>query len=138
MTEATPPCRFDNGACRATVLALLMATILLAGCASLRSAPDPATAQEGIAAYYGARFAGRPTANGEHFDPDELTAAHRSLPFDTRVEVTNLDNGRQVTVRINDRGPFTSGRIIDLSRGAAERLGMIRSGVAPVRLQVMN
>jgi rare lipoprotein A len=91
-----------------------------------------------VASYYGARFHGRQTANGERFDMHAMTAAHPSLPFDTRVRVTHLDSGRQIVVRINDRGPFIKGRIIDLSRSAAEKLGMIRSGVARVRVERLN
>ncbi len=91
--------------------------------------------QEGEASWYGPNFAGRTTANGETFDPSRLTAAHRTLPFGARVRVTNLRNGRSVIVRINDRGPFARGRVIDLSRAAAEAVGMIGSGVAPVRVE---
>jgi len=94
-------------------------------------------AQDGVASYYGTDFAGRRTASGERFDPQALTAAHRELPFGTRVRVTNLDNGRSVTVRINDRGPFSAGRIVDLSWAAARELDMLRSGVARVRVQVL-
>lgn len=94
--------------------------------------------QTGKASYYGYDFAGQPTASGEPFDPSELTAAHKSLPFGTRVRVTNLANGEQVVVRINDRGPFVGSRIIDVSRRAAERLGMIEEGVIPVRLRVLD
>lgn len=90
--------------------------------------------QEGKASWYGPNFAGRPTANGEIFDPRGLTAAHRTLPFGTRVRVVNLETGRSVIVRINDRGPFAHGRIIDLSRAAAEAVGLIASGVAQVRI----
>lgn len=91
--------------------------------------------QEGEASWYGPNFVGRPTANGETFDPSRLTAAHRTLPFDTQVRVTNLDNGRSVLVRINDRGPFARGRVIDLSRAAGEAIGLIATGVAPVRIE---
>lgn len=93
---------------------------------------------EGYASWYGPGFAGRRTANGEVFNPTELTAAHRTLPFGTRIRITNLDNGLTVTVRINDRGPFKPGRIIDLSRGAAERLRMVGSGTARVRLELIS
>jgi rare lipoprotein A len=92
--------------------------------------------EEGVASWYGPNFVGRPTANGEIFDPSELTAAHKFLPFDTRVLVTDLASGRSVVVRINDRGPFVGDRIIDLSRAAAESIDMIGSGTARVRLQV--
>ncbi|MCC5979308.1 MAG: septal ring lytic transglycosylase RlpA family protein [Salinarimonas sp.] len=91
----------------------------------------------GPASWYGGKFHGRTTANGERFDMEKLTAAHRSLPFGTRVRVTNERNGRSVVVRINDRGPFVGNRVIDLSRGAAAAVGMVRSGVAPVRIDVL-
>lgn len=92
---------------------------------------------DGEASYYASGFEGRSTASGEPYRARELTAAHRSLPFGTRVKVTNLANGRSVTVRINDRGPFHRRRVIDLSRAAAERLGMVRRGRAPVEVQVL-
>lgn len=91
----------------------------------------------GRASYYGRRFAGRRTASGERFDPGALTAAHRTLPFGSRVRVTNLDNDRSVVVRINDRGPFAHRRVIDLSYAAADTIGMIRSGTAPVRIELL-
>ncbi|MEM6858160.1 MAG: septal ring lytic transglycosylase RlpA family protein [Pseudomonadota bacterium] len=89
------------------------------------------------ASYYGKRFHGRRTANGERFDMNAMTAAHKTLPFGTHVLVTNPANGRSVTVRINDRGPFIRGRSIDLSRGAAEELGIIRRGHARVQLDIV-
>jgi rare lipoprotein A len=91
--------------------------------------------QEGIASWYGDEFAGRPTASGETFNPDQLTCAHPTLPFGTMLKVTNQSNNRQVTVRVNDRGPYVSARVIDLSRRAAELLDMIRSGTAPVMIE---
>lgn len=93
---------------------------------------------EGYASWYGSKFAGRRTANGEIYDPSLLTAAHRSLPFDTQVRVTNMETGDSVVVRINDRGPFVRGRIIDLSRAAAARINMVGSGVARVRLELAS
>ena len=92
----------------------------------------------GQASWYGPGFHGRRTANGEVFNSNALTAAHRSLPFGTKVRVTNMNNGRSVVVRINDRGPFSGGRIIDLSAGAARTINMINSGVAPVRVEVLG
>ncbi|CEJ44952.1 Rare lipoprotein A [Umezakia ovalisporum] len=92
----------------------------------------------GIASFYGRGFAGRPTATGERFNPEALTAAHRSLPFGTRVRVTNIRNGRSVVVRINDRGPFIRGRIIDISTGAAKAIGMINTGLAPVKIEILG
>lgn len=95
--------------------------------------------QTGFATWYGAAFAGRRTANGERFDPARLTAAHRTLPFGTWVEVTRVDTRASVRVRITDRGPFGhEDRIIDLSRAAAEKLGLVRSGVARVELRVVQ
>ena len=81
---------------------------------------------------------GHTTANGERMDPRAMAAAHKSLPFGTRVRVENLRNGRSVVVRINDRGPFVGGRVIDLTQGAAEKIGMINSGVAPVKVTVVG
>ncbi|MEM9350080.1 MAG: septal ring lytic transglycosylase RlpA family protein [Pseudomonadota bacterium] len=90
-----------------------------------------------VASYYGKRFHGRLTANGERFDMNAMTAAHKTLPFGTRVRVTNPANGRAVTVRINDRGPFIAGRAIDLSRAAAQRIGLIQRGHARVQLDIV-
>jgi len=87
----------------------------------------------GLASFY--KFDSK-TANGEQFDPNELTAAHRTLPFGTRLRVTNLATGQSVTVRVNDRGPFIPGRVIDVSRSAAEELGMIDRGITKVKLEV--
>ncbi len=89
----------------------------------------------GIASWYGRRYHGRRTASGEIYDMNSATAAHPTLPFGTRVRVTNLDNGRAVVLRINDRGPFVRGRIIDVSRRAAQVLGLIQTGTARVRVQ---
>jgi rare lipoprotein A len=115
------------------ILAALSA--LLAGCASQGRVDSQGYRAEGKASYYGARHHGRKTASGERFDQHALTAAHRSLPFGSRVRVTNLRNDKNVVVRINDRGPYAKGRIIDLSQRAAERLGMLRDGVVPVRVE---
>ena len=90
--------------------------------------------QEGEASYYGAQFNGRKMANGERFDPRSDSAAHRSLPLGTTARVENLQNGRSTTVRVEDRGPYAKGRIIDLSPGTAEQLGMKHQGHAPVRV----
>jgi rare lipoprotein A len=99
-------------------------------------APAPAPYQSGRASYYSDRLAGRPTATGEPYDPRGYTAAHRTLPLGSVVEVSRED-GRHVRVRINDRGPYAHGRIIDLSRQAAAELGMVRAGVAEVVLRVV-
>jgi rare lipoprotein A len=101
--------------------------------------PAPSTIIEtGLASWYGAKHHGRRTASGEIFDQKKFTAAHRTLPWGSIVKVTNLDNGKSVEVRINDRGPFTKGRIIDLSRAAARAVGMLESGVSPVRMEVLS
>ncbi len=92
----------------------------------------------GIASYYGKEFKGRRTASGEIFDPEKLTAAHPRLPFNTYVKVTNLENGRSVIVRINDRGPFKNGRIIDVSQKAAEILGFKNRGICKVKIEVVS
>ncbi|NTU68401.1 MAG: septal ring lytic transglycosylase RlpA family protein [Chlorobiaceae bacterium] len=91
---------------------------------------------EGRASFYGNRFHGRKTASGEHFDRTDYTAAHRSLPFGTKVRVTNLSNGRHVVVKINDRGPYMKSRIIDISQAAAREIGM--GGIGNVRIEAYN
>ena len=111
---------------------------------SLRVA-DPAVAQEkayraigqGMASYYGRELAGNRTASGERFNPNDLTAAHRTLPLGTKVRVTNVANGRSVIVRVNDRGPFVGKRLIDVSLGAARQIQMIGAGTAQVRLELV-
>ena len=142
---------------RAPLFALFLATLGLAACAGPpagtplatlappvlpREAPTlypetvPSFLQVGMASWYGDRFKRRPTASGEPFDPKALTAAHRSLPLATVARVTNLNNGRRILVRINDRGPYAGGRVLDLSRAAAQQLGMKADGVARVRIEV--
>ncbi|HSS37765.1 MAG TPA: septal ring lytic transglycosylase RlpA family protein [Polyangia bacterium] len=110
------------------------------GCATAEGARrHPRRVEDGPASYYGRGFAGRKTASGERFDPAAMTAAHPSLPFGTRVRVTRLTGGGQsVTVRINDRCGCPGGRIIDLSEGAARRMGMIKAGVVQVRVEVVD
>ena len=110
---------------------------ILAGCAATSASLPPTPSNggfKGIASWYGLPYHGRKTANGERYNMEALTAAHRTLPFQSWVRVVRLDSGHSVEVRINDRGPFVKGRIIDLSRGAARRLGILKMGVAPVRL----
>lgn len=94
--------------------------------------------QRGVASYYGPGFHGKATASGETFDMYAMTCAHLTLPFGTVLRVVNLENEREVTVRVNDRGPYVGGRIVDLSYGAAERLDMLDSGVADVILRVLE
>lgn len=121
-------------------MALAGCLALLAGCSTTSYDSDSEVSgrgyrAEGSASYYGKAHHGKRTASGERFNQNALTAAHRTLAFGTRVKVTNLDNGRSVVVRINDRGPFGRGRIIDVSKAAAEQLNMLRSGTARVRLE---
>jgi rare lipoprotein A len=92
----------------------------------------------GMASYYGKELAGNRTASGERFNPSHLTAAHRTLPFGSMVRVTNVANGDSVVVRINDRGPFSHGRVIDVSHAAAREIGMHRSGTARVKLALLD
>ena len=109
--------------------------VLACGCATTRPATEGPRAEVGTASYYGTGFHGRRTASGERFDMHAMTAAHPTLAFGTQVRVTTLDNGRRVVVRINDRGPFRKGRIIDVSRAAARELGFARAGTARVRVE---
>ena len=99
---------------------------------------QPDYVEEGLASWYGPGFHGGKTANGERFDSGELTAAHRTLPLPSIVRVTMLSTGKQVIVRVNDRGPFAHSRILDMSRGAAEKIGLLRAGVAKVRVEYMK
>ncbi|MEA5418709.1 septal ring lytic transglycosylase RlpA family protein [Spirulina sp. CCNP1310] len=122
---------------------LAMANIIGRPQSQFRNTPAPAQSvgqflQQGIASWYGPGFHGRRSASGERFNQNAMTAAHRTLPFGTQVRVTNLRTGASVVVRINDRGPFTRGRVIDLSRAAAGAIGMIGSGVAPVKVEVLQ
>ena len=103
-----------------------------------RSVSTSGTYQIGKASYYGKTFHGRKTANGETFDMYALTAAHLQLHFGAKMRVTNLSNGMSVVLRINDRGPFVKGRIIDLSYGAAQKIGLVQSGVAKVKLEFVK
>jgi rare lipoprotein A len=99
---------------------------------------EPGFTQQGVASWYGPGFHGKKTASGETYDMHEYTAAHNVLPLHTLVKVTNMDNGKEVLVRINDRGPFVNDRVIDLSLSAARGLGMEKPGTAPVRLTVVD
>lgn len=119
------------------IVPIAAALLLAAGCARTR-VRTLASFQTGIASWYGPNFHGKATSNREVYDMYDLTAAHQTLPFGTRVMVTNLDNGRAVQVRINDRGPFVGNRIIDLSYAAARLLDMVGPGTAPVRLDIVS
>jgi rare lipoprotein A len=103
--------------------------------ASEKNAAETQLASHGVASFY---TEGTQTANGERFDTHKLTAAHRTLPFGTRLRVTNVTTGRSVTVRVNDRGPFVPGRVVDVSYSAAETLGMVKRGIAKVKLDVVQ
>jgi rare lipoprotein A len=122
------------------VLLLVAGVGLGAGCAPRAARPQPEEKAprgflgEGLASYYGPGLHGRPTASGERFNMHALTAAHRKLPFGTCVRVVNMENGRSVEVRINDRGPFKEGRVVDVSLAAAKRLELVDKGLARVRL----
>jgi rare lipoprotein A len=120
----------------AVVIAVALA---LVACGNKHPAkPHPTFVQDGKASWYGGSHHGGPTASGERFNKFAMTAAHRTLRMNTRVRVTNKRNGRTVEVRINDRGPYSKGRIIDLSEAAAKKLGMIDDGIAPVRIEVVK
>ena len=144
---------------RAPILAAVAGFVIVASCtssrrftnagaSSSRTAPSggsssashekPLLTLEGIASYYAHDFHGRLTSNGETYDMNGLTAAHRTFPFGTKVRVTNLENNLSVIVRINDRGPFVEGRIIDLSLGAAKTIGSVQAGTVTVRLEVLE
>lgn len=115
------------------ILPLLLATFFLSSCSS------PPQTQTGLASWYSVKTNyGRETASGERFRQMGMTAAHKTLPFDTMVKVTNLKNGKSVKVRINDRGPYVEGRIIDLSKGASRRIGMTEDGVVPVKIEILK
>lgn len=146
----------------AKALALAVTALLSSGCLHRRHRPPPSAppsarrypppapkpggapsapvvqGERGIASWYGHPYHGRPTSSGEIYNMYDMTAAHRTLPFGTQVRVHDLDNGQGVTVRINDRGPFVGGRIIDLSYAAAKAMGMVGAGTAMVRLEILN
>lgn len=135
MRERTVPCRY------LLLAVLLLCQLLAVACSNNRKPSAPTSlgvpAERGIASWYGPRFHGRRTASGERYDMNELTAAHPSLPFGTKVGVRNTRTGREVVVRINDRGPFSKNRIIDLSYAAAREIGVVGPGTAPVQLYLV-
>ena len=128
----------------AGIIVAIAAGVSLAACSippskvSLPRSAGARPSQTGIASWYGPGFHGKPTAAGNIYDQNEITAAHQTLPLGTRVRVTNLDNSRSIDLVINDRGPFAKGRILDLSYGAGKALGMIGPGTVPVRLEVIE
>jgi len=125
---------------------VVSAAALLAGCATVRKdsfgtpevKPQSGAEQRGLASWYGEEFAGLPTASGEIFRPERVSAAHRTLPLGSIVEVRNEKNGRALRVKVTDRGPFVAGRIVDLSKAAAVELGSLVDGVVPVTLRVLE
>ena len=130
--DTVPDCLPSAPRRRPGLLALaILALVLPFGAAESRT-------QVGVVSWYGGSFHGRPTASGERFDSRALTMAHRTLPFGTKVRVTNLRNGRSVIVRVKDRGPFVGQRIADLSQAAAADIGMMRRGVARARIEVVG
>ena len=126
--------------------AVAMLAVATVGCATSRrpsvpdnaGGPEPGTRIDGLASWYGQQHQGLKTASGEAFDMNKLTAAHRTLPFGTRLRVTNVENGKSVVVRVNDRGPHVPGRVLDLSYRAAQALGITGSGVARVEVIVLR
>ena len=135
------------------LFAIGLGVLLLQGCSMIQPAPrlppaEPAVKkipdvqlnlpQTGEASWYGAAHQGKPTASGDKFDQAQFTAAHRSLPFGTKIKVTNLANGKTVEVEVNDRGPYLNNRIIDLSQAAAKALGMKESGTTTVRIELSS
>jgi rare lipoprotein A len=134
-----PIARIRNGLLRTICGAFCLAALLTAAGTDSRNAPQPPpTTESGTASFYADKYHGKPTASGEIFDMHQRTAAHPRLAFGTIVKVTNTENNRSVLVRINDRGPFVSGRVIDLSLAAAEELRMVKSGLAEVKLEVVR
>jgi rare lipoprotein A len=121
-----------------TVSAILAASVVSAPSLALAQSAHVQKVISGTASWYGPGFNGQLTANGERYDMHDFTAANKTLPFGTRVRVTNKDTGRSVVVRINDRGPYVRGRIIDLSKRAATTIGLMDSGTAPVTLEILS
>ncbi len=135
-----------QGCLRVVQTTILFSCLFLGSCASYQQASGKVqkpiissqVLEEGKASWYGPGFQGRRTASGVRFNTNAMTCAHRTLPFGTKLKVTNLDNGSEVIVIVNDRGPFIGGRVVDLSREAARHLNFVRSGTAPVRLEVID
>jgi len=126
-------------------LAGILVSLLVTGCSTMDSSSGPAlydskpvSVEIGKASFYGGRDIGKPTANGERYHASNCTAAHKKLPFNTMVRVTNLKNGKSVLVRINDRGPFVKGRVIDLTVVPARQIEMISDGIVPVKIEVLK
>lgn len=120
---------------RLGTIALVFVTIFLFNLSKVRA--DTGVYQTGMASWYGSAHHGKKTASGERFNMYGLTAAHRKLPLGTMVKVTNVANGKSVVVKVNDRGPFHGNRVLDLSKGAADKLGVVKSGTAKVTIEVL-
>jgi len=124
---------------KAALFVCLLFFLMSPACGAKRGAPPQKNkAEVGMASWYGKKFHGKKTASGERFNMYAMTAAHKTLPFNSRVRVTNLENNKSVKVRINDRGPWTKGRTIDLSYAAAKKIDMIEKGVVKVRVEVIS
>lgn len=141
--ESSPRSPLARAQRLASLLALTVFVLgtLVSGDAAARAVKERvkhAKRESGVASYYGREFAWRKTANGERFDPREMTAAHRTLPFGTKIRVTNLANGRRVVLRVNDRGPYRKGRVLDVSHAAARKLGFAKLGTARVRIDILS
>lgn len=120
------------------IIAMTLLAFVMACASTAPPSPKPADVLHGVASWYGEEFAGRTTANGEIFDPLQLTAAHRTLPFGTVVDVTNPKTKQSVRVRVNDRGPYIGGRVIDLSYAAAQKIGLIEPGIGEVDIAIVR
>ncbi len=124
--------------------ALLLLSLMMQGCGhrsggfSRRDSAETGKVFEGNASWYGEKFHGRTTANGERFDMHAFTAAHKSLPFNTHIRVTDLESGRSLVLRVNDRGPYARGRVLDVSKAAAKELGFLHRGVTRVRVEILD
>ena len=116
-----------------SILLLILVLVFASSCHH-RSIPAASGTETGMASYYSETYNGKKTANGEIYNSSDYTAAHKTLPFGTKVKVTNLSNGKTVKVRVNDRGPYVSGRIIDLTRTAARKIEMVNTGVVKVKI----
>ncbi|MBL9070754.1 MAG: septal ring lytic transglycosylase RlpA family protein [Sphingopyxis sp.] len=120
------------------LMAMALPLLLAMPAVAQEQGSDDTEIASGMASYYGRELAGNRTASGEAFDPDDFTCAHRTLPFGTKLRVTNLANGQSVVVRVNDRGPWGRGRVIDISQAAAKEIGMHRSGTAKVSVALLE
>lgn len=117
------------------ILFVGLCVVVLSACHRKTAAGGRSGSETGMASFYADKYDGRKTSNGEIFRQSKLTAAHKTLPFGTKVKVTNLNNGKSVKVRVNDRGPFIAGRIIDLSKSAAKKIDLVNAGVAKVKIR---